>query len=341
MPDSGVVFIDQNAARNPRSPLEPLFRALSTENPKFNIADVDLVTDRNNIRKLLRFVQGTSNDPFQIRVEIAGQKTALFTRVEAKTKELIRRFRGFGHAFEDAYTQKPSGNTGHHRIVGYSFGGLRCVVRHETDGYVEDGSSRELTDDLSDSLAGLAISSPDIPNNLPGAVVVKLDGKPVERTSTLEIKTRTANRVLDMAEVSSQLWISQTPKLVAGYHRNGLFGNVQLKDMTEHLREWETANQKSLCTLASLLAKIIRAVSSIGDRSAIILFAGGTKLSILGWATGSERSLPGDLYAKWESGGDGDIGDSAQSGEGATTKVRSEDSESQAKGKPSESGQDD
>jgi hypothetical protein len=261
--------------------------------------------------------------------------------VEARTEEFISGFRGFGHTFEDAYTQKPSGTTGHHRIVGYSFGGLKCVVRHETDGYIEERSARELADDLSDSLAGLAISSPDIPNTLPGAVMVTLDGRAVERTSTLEIKTRTAARRLDMAEVSSQLWISQTPQLVVGYHRNGLFGDVQLKDMTEHLREWETAHQKDLCMLASLLTKIIGVVSRIGDRSAVVDFDGGTKLSIaLGWARGSGRSLPDDLYAKWESGETGDTGDSAQSREGATTKLKSEVSESQAKSKQSEAGQD-
>jgi hypothetical protein len=111
--------------------------------------------------------------------------------------------------------------------------------------------------------------------------------------------------------------------------------------MTEHLREWETAHQKDLCMLASLLTKIIGVVSRIGDRSAVVDFDGGTKLSIaLGWARGSGRSLPDDLYAKWESGETGDTGDSAQSREGATTKLKSEVSESQAKSKQSEAGQD-
>lgn len=62
-PDSGLVYIDQNAARNPRSPLEPLFRALYTEHPSFDPRVVDLVTDRNKIRKLLLFVQGAFKVP--------------------------------------------------------------------------------------------------------------------------------------------------------------------------------------------------------------------------------------------------------------------------------------
>jgi hypothetical protein len=56
--DSGLIYIAQNAARHPDSPLEPLFRALYVAHPSFNIHSTDVVTDRNNIRKLLSFVSG-------------------------------------------------------------------------------------------------------------------------------------------------------------------------------------------------------------------------------------------------------------------------------------------
>ncbi|RYO76632.1 hypothetical protein DL766_003738 [Monosporascus sp. MC13-8B] len=105
-PDSGMVYIDQNAARSPRSPIEPLFRALYAQHPGFEIDDIDLVTDRNNIRKLLRFVQASSAEPFKVRIEIAGDHTAIFTRAETKTNERIEGFKGFGHNFERAYTKR-------------------------------------------------------------------------------------------------------------------------------------------------------------------------------------------------------------------------------------------
>lgn len=50
--DSGLVYVAQNAARHPESPLGPLFRVLYVENPSFDIASVDNVSDRNNICKL-------------------------------------------------------------------------------------------------------------------------------------------------------------------------------------------------------------------------------------------------------------------------------------------------
>ncbi len=105
-PDSGLVYIDQNAARNPSSPLEPFFRALYTQNPSFKIKVVDLVTDRNNVRKLLGFVKGSSSEASKIQVEIAYGKITLFTRIEDKPKEMIQDFRGFRHNFEDVYSKK-------------------------------------------------------------------------------------------------------------------------------------------------------------------------------------------------------------------------------------------
>ncbi|KAF2464206.1 uncharacterized protein BDR25DRAFT_156711, partial [Lindgomyces ingoldianus] len=135
-PDSGRVYIDQNAARIPHAPLEPLFGAIFTQNPDFEMGNVDLITDRNNIRKLLRFVDGTSSEFFQIHVEIDG-KRALFTRMEHDTTTVIQGFQGYGRNFEKACTKRATGTSGYYRITKFRFGGLQCVVRHETDGYVE------------------------------------------------------------------------------------------------------------------------------------------------------------------------------------------------------------
>lgn len=300
-----MVYIDQNAARNPSSPLEPLFRSLYSQKPDFQIGDIDLVTDRNNIRKLLRFVKGSSTDKFEIQVEIVGSKTALFTRVEEKTTDFIQGFRGFGHNFEKAYTKGPAGSTGHHRIVSYDFGGMKMIIRHETDGYIgsKTGSvavtrPAETTDSLSDLLGSLSISKPAATAVSSSGIVVKTEGKNVDLSATLEIKTRAASRTLDMAEVTPQLWISQTPILVVGYHQRGVFDDVQLRNMKQGIRNWERDNEKALRSLASLMKKIIAAAKSSSNRNAVVKYYGGTKLRIF---TGKQnRALPNDLYSKWE-----------------------------------------
>ncbi len=90
--DSGLIYIAQNAARHPDSPLEPLFRALYLTNPSFDIRSIDVVTDRNVIRKLLSFINPSSTrnglEAFTFNIELAGN-TAIFSRNEAATQEFI------------------------------------------------------------------------------------------------------------------------------------------------------------------------------------------------------------------------------------------------------------
>lgn len=163
--DSGVIYIAQNAARHPENPLEPLFRSLYLKYPSFDIRPIDVVTDRNNIRKLLSFIDPSSArsqlEDFTINIEIT-KNTALFCREEEKTMEYIgpHEFRGFGHEFEKAYTvTKIRGSTGHHRVISYRFSDLNFVVRYETDGYVDIDTKTSLgaEDDLSSTLDALSL----------------------------------------------------------------------------------------------------------------------------------------------------------------------------------------
>jgi len=252
--------------------------------------------------------------------------------VEEQTKETIRGFKGYGHNFEKAYTKIPTGSTGHHRIVGYTFGGLKCLVRHETDGYVDNKSPRELTEDLSDALRGLSISKVGSVLNRPAAVKVETGGKAVDPSSTLEIKTRVAHRQLDMAEVSSQLWISQTPNLVVGYHRNGVFDNVRLRDMTDELGRWESINQRDLCKLAALLTKIIEVAKLSSDRTALVEYGCLSNLRI--FAGKGKRALPDDLYAKWGQKDEEDSASSSHAGQGDVTKLKMKGKDDQAMKRP-------
>ncbi|KAJ4418782.1 hypothetical protein N0V82_005347 [Gnomoniopsis sp. IMI 355080] len=122
--------------------MEPLFRALYLANPSFDIRSTHVVTDRNNLRKLLSFVNPSlgkdERNTFTMNIEIVNN-TAIFCREETATQEYIapHEFRGFGHEFEKAYTTcSLHDSTGHHRIISYHFGGLNLILRHETDGYL-------------------------------------------------------------------------------------------------------------------------------------------------------------------------------------------------------------
>jgi hypothetical protein len=282
--DSGLVYIAQNAARHPESPLEPLFRALYIANPSFDVHSVDLVTDRNNIRKLLSFINPklTKNglEPFTINIEFT-KNTAVFCRAEAETLQFIgpHEFKGFGHEFEKTYTASQVGSsTGHHRIISYRFGDLSLMVRYETDGYVDTVSraptrTTELEkDNLSSMMESLALCPPQrvtYAASVGSELMIKEEGKAVPVESTLEIKTRVFHKPINVQDVLPQLWISQTPNLVRAYHRNGLFKRPEVEDVTLESKRWEEDHQEDLKRLAELIKRIIDAVRESGGNAVV------------------------------------------------------------------------
>jgi hypothetical protein len=312
--DSGLVYIAQNAARHPESPLEPLFRALYIENPLFDLSSVDIVSDRNNIRKLLSFVDPSSDahgvKDFTMRMELVNG-TAILHREETKTQEFIGRdeFRGFGHEFEKAYTtsQIPS-STGHHRIISYRLGGLRLVIRHETDGYVNTRINTRVSkqgragNDLSDLLESMSISQPAVPNETTSTfskLTVSRGGRSVALESTLEIKTRVHHKPLSIADVAPQLWLSQTPRLVRAYHDKGRFRVPVVEDVSTDVKRWEEENQEKLGRLVTLLIKIIAKGEPHGHVS-IRYNASKDRLRVEQCA--GKRMFPVDLYERWKVG---------------------------------------
>lgn len=309
--DSGLVYVAQNAARHPDSPLEPLFRSLYIEHPSFDINSIDVVTDRNNIRKLLSFINPTLTknglDPFTIQVEMTA-RTAIFCREETATYEVIGpgEFRGFGHEFEKASTiTQVKGSTGHHRIVSYRLGGLSFLVRHETDGcygdlkpVVKDDESTE--NNLANMLETLSLSldttSTD-ETSVQSKLTIKREGRVVPRESTLEIKTRVFHKPLKLPEVAPQLWVSQTPKLVRAYHQRGKFSTPKVEDMTAAVKDWEQTHQDDIKRLVALINRILRVTRNWGGSSTIYYDLLKDKLVVK--KIERKKMLPDDLYSRW------------------------------------------
>ncbi|KAF8855232.1 hypothetical protein BDZ45DRAFT_676394 [Acephala macrosclerotiorum] len=314
--DSGLIYIAQNAARHPESPLEPLFRALYVANPSYDIRSIDVITDRNNIRKLLSFINPSSTrdglETFTIDIEVT-KNTAIFCRKETATYRVIgpHEFRGFGHEFEKASTTSQiSGSTGHHRIISYRFGDLNFIVRHETDGYVRldadtrmpsSESKEQENESLSSMLGSLSLSSTNsLPNITPAGsrLTIREEGQVVPLESTLEIKTRISHKPLQIQEVVPQLWVSQTPKLVRAYHHKGVFQGPEVEDVAAQIKRWEEGNQNDLRKLAALINRILSVVKGCGGNAIVKYDNKGDKLVV--WKADREKMLPKDLYSKWD-----------------------------------------
>lgn len=146
--------------------------------PDFSFASIDLVSDRNSLRKLLRWVRGREMDPtvkdFRFDVELIGT-TMLFTRHETKTVEFANR--GYGLGFEKAVTTQSRvgglkcASTGHNRIVRYvsrpsptaraltrslqNLEGLELLVRFELDACLPEERKAAKSTDLTELLARL------------------------------------------------------------------------------------------------------------------------------------------------------------------------------------------
>ncbi|KAE9986631.1 hypothetical protein EG327_004223 [Venturia inaequalis] len=378
-PDYGKSFIDQNAARNPDSPLEPLFRSLFALRPNYDVSAIDLVSDRNNIRKLLRFVTN-NGDEFEIKVEIVGDKTLLLTRVEPETECFSNGKQGYGHNFEDVVTKDHIG-TGHHRVASYCLGGLKMINRSECDGYLnyEIGTqafpssaelvadphvtasptrrnpprvARQKTPGISNLLDGLSISTPISTNGtslagskaqsssvatnstryIPpalrgvqvGGVQVKYQGSSIPASQIIEIKTRVASKQLNYTNILAQMWASQTRHLVAGYFDDGgWFRRIECNDITSRIQEWEERNENNLQKLVALIKWIRDNVQNVEEKRATLRYEGRDSIRIMGLepqekalgphlphmrnakkrAAMRGKSLPDDLYAKWDSPG--------------------------------------
>jgi len=124
-PDRGIQFCDQNGYKMPKAVLLPLIVAVNKrfemiKEPAFDWSNVDIVTDRNNLRKLTRWAIGTAGD-FRIDLQLAGEKTVLMNRFSERYKTIFSG-RTYGFSFEKSSTLAAPGcknSTGHHRIITY------------------------------------------------------------------------------------------------------------------------------------------------------------------------------------------------------------------------------
>ncbi|KAI0192978.1 hypothetical protein EV127DRAFT_452443 [Xylaria flabelliformis] len=315
-PAPGRMFINQNAARWPDSPLEPLFLALYAEQPSFDIRSIDVVTDRNNLRKLLSFVKssrlGDDLKPFNIEIEV-HKNTALFCRVEECNEKRIQpgEFVGTSHGLQlwrmfptkqidgsngyelwKAYTRNQiEGSTGHHRIVSYNFGGMSFIVRHEADGCSFDIEANQ-ADEHPGTLASNSAST-DL-YSTSSRLTIRREGRTVPVDRTLAIKTRALCEEFSSDDAIPQLWISQTPNLVRAH----LLRQPDIKNMTKEIQTWQKKNRGDLKRLAALIRKIISVAKSCGNRAKVRYVPDGDKLVIS--PLGGGKMLPEDLYLKWE-----------------------------------------
>lgn len=110
-----------------KSPLLPLFVAVDAVRGEgeYDYSSLDLVTDRNGLRKLYRWAtespKPNESPEFRIDLELAGD-TCIFTRAEDRDLDTRPGVRGYGAEYVKATTKLAPGcetTTGHHRIISF------------------------------------------------------------------------------------------------------------------------------------------------------------------------------------------------------------------------------
>lgn len=309
--DTGVHYLDRNTSfMGHRPSLTPIFAAVDSLHDDFQYRDLDLVTDRNNLRKLLRCIDRQQDKTFRIDIDLLG-KTCLFTRREETLVETIKEFRGYGHEYELAATKPRRGSEGeisHHRIVRYEFGGLKVLLRYEVDACTEPESE---DDSLLASFSALSVGTRGAPTLSKDSafstcfgVRVKMSSprSVVPQSSIIEIKTRAAHKELDWKEFYPQLYLSQTFHLYLAKHTRGTFGRVEKfqlnsQGMAVHARGAEAAMAK----LEVLLSAVLKAVRKHGEGVPLSLVYRAGKLQLYKRkANGTSQPFEKDIASKFQ-----------------------------------------
>ncbi|KAM5540765.1 hypothetical protein V8D89_005409 [Ganoderma adspersum] len=335
--DTDVRFVDQNGYRmGSASCLLPIFRAvdiIAEENADTSLdwSSIDIITDRNGLRKLMRWLQ-YSPDPekeplkeFRIDLQLGGKKTVLMNRWEKRTRENAEPPRsGCGMNFERESTTPTKGcerSTGHHRIVKHDMGGLKMIVRCEVDACIPDPASESATttahattsrtaagrtpstnvDKLSGMLSGLNVSrgtstSTMSPITQSVDITVRRAGIQRPQSSIVELTTRSARYIdgFDWAEQYPQLLLSSTPHLFLAVHERGVFQRIIKHQLgtTEFRRvENDSKTQRRFRQLVAVLRTVQSLVKEHGARGQLSLVCRDGRLEVFE-RTSDERIVP-------------------------------------------------
>ncbi|TGJ62257.1 hypothetical protein EYR41_002236 [Orbilia oligospora] len=267
--DHGVYFVDQNAARLPEYPLEPIFHATASMNPSFRFDDVDVVVNRNTLRKLFEFGKNSFVESFRVNLYIV-KNTLFIERCSQITTERVRQNGGYGRTFEKQFTKSTNESTGHHRVLRYHLGMLNCVVRFEVDASYQENQSEQVGDLSNGSLAtaieGLVLESSKrgdteafSPKFLESSRLKSIftTEEAMPQSIAAEIKTFTEKRGLRRHLNIPQLWFGRTHWLIAGRHNNGTFDGIDVSYVKpEEFIDWEIQFQEPLRKMVTVIAQL-------------------------------------------------------------------------------------
>lgn len=292
--------------------MAPVIHAVLEQDPEYPTECIDLFACGSTLGSLLRFARGIGK-AFRFDVEVIGS-TVFFVRKENDPKELIQGVRGFGHTFPEAYTtwEDLSHSESHQRIVQYTFEGLECLVRFESDGYIKNNSTtdklssgkRATTEgDLVQALQGVSVDlTCGERDSAVNELTVKRGGSEVPQNSIFDLKTRSGRykKEIDMSDIYPQLWIKQIPNFIVAYHDGaGLFEDIRVQDVKSEVQAWEKDNADGIRRFAALVKLILQVANDNKQTLLEVYCPGPDSLEIRKQHGDGMRTLPLYLSDRW------------------------------------------
>ena len=316
--DSGKYFRDQNAARYPPHPFQPAVEAILEQQPDVNTSEIDIAACGSTLGNLLRFVRHEDR-AFRMLVEVVGN-TVFLVRRENSPTELIPGVHGFGHTFPEAYTtwdKQVKGSESHQRIIRYSFGGMKCLVRFEADGYLAHlvpkqspaptnniGVEDDINVALSFQFGETAIDSIQPSDDQPASITIQHGGQLIPQESIFDLKTRSFRKKDTdvLGNEIQRLWISQIQNFVLAFHTDGVFEETEInsQNVQDKVKRWEADNADTLRKFISLLRKVVLFARGWEDgRLELNRDEGAQVLEFRKQCSDAGTVLPNDLQDRW------------------------------------------
>lgn len=279
------------------------------------LGPIDVVACGNTLRNLLRFVKG-DGQPFRMLVEVVGTTVHLIRR-ENSPRETIPNVHGYGHRFLETYTAWDPDvreSTSHQRILHYQFAGLGCLVRFEADGYLPDKVGDipgKQTEGDATSLEAVAakLATAGVSRLAPRRAAYSLrltispGGRLIPHEAVLDVKTRSAKKDAEevMSEELPRFWLGQLPNFVLARHVFGVFSDVEIKDIREDVKIWESTNSELLSRFASLLHGIVDVARGRKDsKMEIVREEDQDRLRLLGQLPQVPAAFSVNVALRWE-----------------------------------------
>jgi hypothetical protein len=201
-------------------------------NPDYSFANVDVLMNRNTLRRFFDLCRGASPSRREFRLNLfVVRNTLIVERVEKFNLTRQEVAAGYGKGFEGACSDIPNGleeSECHHRVIEYDFGSLKCAVRFEVDACIPTQRSR--TD------ATLRATTIPLSNNGGESEIRATQrGLASHDDSLVEIKSK-KGRPMTIKKNMPQLWFGRLKYLVQGIHDEGTFKTVQIDTVDEHQR---------------------------------------------------------------------------------------------------------